>query len=82
MDETPSSTLSYSAVLIIDTVKAVFFAHETSRTYTLVHVPRRWGHPPSAGDLVTFLIGCLVFLISCLIVGMLNRIHNEWAGLD
>ena len=27
-----------------------------------------------AGDFVTFLIGCLVFLISCLIVGMLNRI--------
>jgi len=35
--------------------------------------------PSRAGDFVTFLIGCLVFLISCLIVGMLTRIHNELA---
>lgn len=35
------------------------------------------GAPGRAGDLMTFFIDCLVFLIvSCLLAGMLNRIHN------
>lgn len=39
------------------------FFRATNPSKRVAHT-RRWGHPPRAGDLLTFLIGCLVLLIS------------------
>lgn len=73
VDEIPSSTLSYSAVLIIDTVKAAFFAHDLNESH--IHpstCSSALGASPKRGG-----FGDISDWLSCISNKLFNRWHVE-----